>query len=75
KQYFSKYINKNDIIKYQLEELLSNRKYYRSMIKRMNNFLEVDNKAIGEINIEWKKLINKFNKIKKLKNPSFFNKN
>jgi len=68
KQYFSKYINKNDIIKYQLEELLSNRKYYRSMIKRMNNFLEVDNKAIEEINIEWKKLINKFNKIKKLKN-------
>jgi len=63
-RYFSEYKNKNDITSYQLEELLSNRKHYRSMIKRMNNFIEVDNKAIETIDIEWKELENKFKKLK-----------
>lgn len=63
-RYFSEYKDKKDITSYQLEELLSNKKHYRSMIKRMNNFIEVDNKVIETINIEWKTLKGKFKKLK-----------
>ncbi|WP_056495184.1 HD domain-containing protein [Brevibacillus sp. Leaf182] len=42
-QYFAKYIRESDsIVRYQMEELLSNRKNYRSMIKKMEAFSEID---------------------------------
>lgn len=58
KHYFDKYINeKNNNISYQLEELLANKKYYFSVIKRMEDFIEIDRAATkvvqegyGEIN-------------------------
>ncbi len=65
-QYFSEYKGKKDITSFQLEELLSNKKHYRSMIKRMNNFIITDNKAIETIDIDWKTFKNKFKKFKKL---------
>lgn len=51
-QYFEKYYSKKeDITKLQMEELLSNRKYYRSMIKKMDGFFEIDRKVIEHFNI------------------------
>jgi HD superfamily phosphohydrolase len=47
-QYFEKYIRETDnIVKYQLEELLSNLKNYRSMVKKMDAFFEIDQQVIG----------------------------
>ena len=46
KHYFDKYIEEKDsTISFQLEELLSNKKNYFSVIKRMEDFIEIDNAA------------------------------
>ncbi len=45
-QFFAKYINMDDKVKYQLEEILSNRKNYTSIIKRSDDFLEIDNVVV-----------------------------
>lgn len=42
-QFFETYIQKEDNIKYQLEEILSNRKNYVSIIKKTDDFLGFDN--------------------------------
>lgn len=44
--YFSKYFSSNEVIKNQLEELLSNKKNYISVIKRMDDFYEIDNSVV-----------------------------
>lgn len=50
-QYFDKYIRQNEnIAKYQMEELLSNRKNYRSMIKKMDAFFEIDKHVLDYFN-------------------------
>ena len=41
-QFFEKYEHSTEIIKYQLEEILSNRKNYTSIIKRLDDFIEID---------------------------------
>lgn len=55
KQFFEHYQDKNNdnIISCQLEELLSNRKYYRSMIKKMDDFLIVDNSILDNFTYNW----------------------
>lgn len=55
-QYFEKYQGGNCIISLQLEELLSNRRYYRSIIKRTNDFLEIDRNVVENFSIDWDKL-------------------
>ncbi len=40
--FFEKYYHDTGDIRYQMEELLSNKKHYRSMIKKMDSFLELD---------------------------------
>lgn len=72
-QFFEVYQDSSEIIKYQLEEILSNKKNYSSMIKRLDDFLEIDNEVfkifsknlegiLGEVGEEFK------SKIEKLKN-------
>lgn len=56
-EYFTKYMNMHNKVSYKLEELITNKKNYRSIIKRMNNFKEIDNKVMETINIDWEKLI------------------
>ncbi|NLK93389.1 MAG: hypothetical protein GX273_09820, partial [Bacteroidales bacterium] len=55
-QFFMKYKHGNEEVKYQLDELLSNRKYYRSIIKRMDDFLEIDRFFVKHLEIDWNKL-------------------
>lgn len=69
KQFFENYQKRNidDKISCQLEELLSNRKYYRSMIKRMDDFLIVDRSVLDNFIFNWDDLLeivgNKFESI------------
>ena len=67
-EYFTKYMLVHNKVSYKLEELISNKKNYRSMIKRMNNFKEVDNKVMETINIDWEELKKFHGKYKKMKN-------
>lgn len=63
-QYFDKYIQQTDnIVKYQLEELLSNRKNYRSMIKKMDAFFEIDMQAMHYFNSNTDEAIKLFDEI------------
>ncbi|PLR84356.1 HD domain-containing protein [Bacillus sp. V33-4] len=48
-KYFSEYQSSEEVIKEQLEELLSNRKNYYSLVKRMDDFCEIDNSIIQTI--------------------------
>jgi hypothetical protein len=52
-QFLLKYQAGDGVVRYQLEELLSNRKYYRSIIKRMDDFLEIDKAVIKHFNVDW----------------------
>jgi uncharacterized protein len=57
--YFSEYYTSSEPIKEQLEELLSNKKNYISVIKRMDDFSQIDNfilKTIKEDQTSLKKL-------------------
>jgi len=46
-KYFSDYNDSTEIIKQQLEELLSNKKNYVSIVKRMDDFYEIDNAVLN----------------------------
>lgn len=50
-QYFKKYFNDEKIVKFQLEELLSNKKHYRSMVKKMEAFLEIDKSVVENFDV------------------------
>lgn len=53
-QYYSVYRHKeNDEVRAQLEELLSNRKNYVSLFKRMNEFVDVDRGAVETFFSNW----------------------
>lgn len=52
-EYYTKYQSKNKNVADQLEELLSNKRNYRSVVKRMNDFLEIDEEVIKHFNFEW----------------------
>lgn len=51
-QYFKKYCNHEKNVKYQLEELLSNKKHYRSMVKKMEAFLEIDKSVVENFDVD-----------------------
>ena len=84
--FFEKYCKDENNIRYQMEELLSNKKYYRSMIKRMDYFLELDKALINKFSIEklkeiekivgdsWKPFLNKIqNHLEDYKKTNFEN--
>lgn len=52
-QYYEKYKDEEHIVKYQLEELLSNKKRYHSVVKRMNDFLEIDMATVENFKVVW----------------------
>jgi HD superfamily phosphohydrolase len=63
-QYFEKYISENDsMTKYQMEEFLSNRKNYRSMIKKMDAFFEIDKQVLNYFNSNLDEIERLFNQI------------
>jgi hypothetical protein len=45
RSYFKNYYDDDSNIRYKLEELLSNKKYYNSLIKRMEEFKDIDYKV------------------------------
>lgn len=47
--YFSEYMTSSEPIKEQLEELLSNKRNYISVIKRMDDFYQIDNSVVKAI--------------------------
>jgi len=47
--YYSNYRNTNKPVKYLLEELLSNKKNFTSLVKRMDDFLQIDNSIIANL--------------------------
>lgn len=49
KYYFDKYLDEDDIIAYKLEELIANKKYYYSIIKRMEDFIAIDKSIAKEM--------------------------
>ncbi len=51
-QYFETYQGSNDFISSCLEELLSNRKNYRSIVKRMDDFWEIDKSSANYFRLE-----------------------
>lgn len=57
-QYYDIYINKEEAIKYQLEEFLSNKKHYISIIKRSADFNIIDKELVNKIDIDFTKLKN-----------------
>ena len=58
-QYYEKYINHGSKpIKLQLEEFLSNKKYYVSLVKRSADFLEIDATVAESLTIDFEELQN-----------------
>ncbi len=55
-QYYDKYIESTDNVKYQLEELLSNQKNYSSIVKRFADFLEIDEEVANNLNVDFNQL-------------------
>jgi len=47
--FFAKYYNSEDTVKFKLEEFLSNKKYYNSVIKRMDDFYILDKEVAEEL--------------------------
>lgn len=68
KHYFKDYIDsgRNEKIRKQLEELLTNKKHYFSAIKRLEDFLVVDNAISNELNKYGDELISKIEQLKDL---------
>lgn len=54
--YFSEGYKKNNRLKYQLEELLSNKKQFYSIIKDTNDFKNLDGKILENISIDFDKV-------------------
>lgn len=44
-KFFERYAKENTFIRFQMEEFLSNKKCYRSIIKRLDSFMELDKKV------------------------------
>lgn len=59
KDYFSNYYGDDKIISKQLEEFLSNKKNYRSLIKRMNDFSILDEVVLQNLNFDWSQILEK----------------
>ncbi|MDM5336567.1 HD domain-containing protein [Fictibacillus enclensis] len=68
-QYLKTYIESEEIVKEQLEELLSNKKNYFSVIKRMSDFLEIDNYVLELLRNDSEKL-SRLEQLKDLVNRS-----
>lgn len=66
RHYFKDYINKNIILTKQLQELLTNKKHYFSVIKRLEDFLVIDNAISKQFEHESMKLLSKIEKLKSL---------
>ena len=80
-QYFDKYSKEEEIIKFQLEEFLSNKKNYFSLIKRFEDFLDIDHATVLNLDVDfdnllsvlgekWEKLISPLKEIIKQYNVS-----
>lgn len=52
-EYFSKYVDSKETVKLKLEELLSNKRNYNSIIKRMNDFSKVDRVVALSLQFDW----------------------
>lgn len=68
KHYFKDYIDsgKDEIVKNQLEELLTNKKHYFSVIKRLEDFLVIDNAISAELIKREKELMEKIKELREL---------
>lgn len=64
KHYFLNYIDKDDINKYKLEELLANKKYYYSVNKKMEDFIGIDVSVANEISTQYHKVVSKMQEVK-----------
>lgn len=64
--YFSEYSNTNEMseLSYKLEELLANKKHYFSLIKRMEDFVKIDESIASEFFKEYNNIDTLLNKIK-----------
>jgi len=51
--FYERYQVSHEIISNQLEEILSNKKYYHSVIKRMDDFLIIDEQIINHFSFDW----------------------
>lgn len=57
KHYFMKYSNRHsNIVSYKLEELISNKKNYFSVIKRMEDFITIDRNVVNTMKEEYSKI-------------------
>jgi HD superfamily phosphohydrolase len=63
--------SKDQLIRIQLEEILSNKKFYYSLYKRVDTFIPVDEAFLESIptNFTWKELSIKFTQVFNQKNP------
>lgn len=52
-RFYAKYSTDGEKIRYQLEELLSNRKNYESVVKRMEQFKILDDAVLRALSIDW----------------------
>lgn len=68
RHYFKDYIegDREEKVKKQLEELLTNKKYYFSAIKRLEDFLVVDNAISEQLNVHSTELGNKISELRKI---------
>lgn len=68
RHYFKDYINNDKNVKLtkQLQELLTNKKHYFSLIKRLEDFLVIDNAISKQFEIYSKELLPKIEELKKL---------
>lgn len=76
RHYYEEYHNGQDELKFQLEELLSNQKRYSSLVKRTNDFRQIDQACVQAMNAasEWlpEPLRASFEQAKKVKSGGFF---
>ncbi|WP_368658234.1 HD domain-containing protein [Metabacillus halosaccharovorans] len=68
--YFSEYMTSSEHIKEQLEELLSNKRNYISVIKRMDDFYQLDNSIVKTIKENQNSLLELKSTIEKLQHPA-----
>lgn len=64
KHYFMSYIEKDDISKYKLEELLANKKYYYSLNKKMEDFISIDVHVASKISEEYHQVVSKIKEVR-----------
>lgn len=54
--YYEHYQDSTNVIRYQLEEILSNKKYYHSVIKRMDDFLVIEENFLNNFSFDWESI-------------------